>query len=137
MDLVSIYEDLLEIEPIEIILPEVILPLNLNPSQKFERLYQKVQHAARFKNHHQTLYLAYTLGKYIEEETLSRSMKRLYKSQMISYYYQTSIRTYYLFEHFGIGQIFRTKTLSLPKICNLKSYEFKQLLTLNLAGAQS
>ena len=51
MDLVSIYEDLLEIEPIEIILPEVILPLNLNPSQKFERLYQKV-HAAHFKNHH-------------------------------------------------------------------------------------
>ena len=40
---------------------------------------------------------------------------------MTSYYYQMSIRTYYLFEHFGIDQIFRIKTLSLPKIRNLKS----------------
>ena len=56
---------------------------------------------------------------------------------MTLYYYQTSIRTYYLFEHFGVDQIFKTKTLSLPKIRNLKSCEFKQLLSLDLAGAQS
>ena len=90
MDLIAICEDLMEIEPMEIVLPEVTL-----------------------------------------------SVKRLYKSQMTSYYYQTSIRTYYLFEHFGVDQIFRTKILSLPKIRNLKSCEFKQLLTLDLAGAQS
>jgi cell envelope opacity-associated protein A len=81
------------------------------------------------KDHHQLIYIAYQLGKVLEEEIILRTQKSLYHSQMTKHFYESSIRSYYIFEKYSIQQIFRTKNLTLTKIRRLKEKEFKFLLT--------
>ena len=82
------------------------------------------------KDHHQSIYLAYQLEKFLEEEIIVRTQKSLYRSQMTKHFYDSSIRSYYIFEkYYSTQQIFQTKNLTLTKIRRLKEKEFKFLLT--------
>jgi hypothetical protein len=127
MAFTKIMFDLCELQPTEISLPNLILPTRSD--EKFNTLYRKLQQKSRLKDHHQSIYIAYQLGKFLEEETILRTQKSLYRSQMTKHFYESSIRSYYIFEKYSIQQIFRTKNLTLTKIRRLKEKEFKFLLT--------
>jgi hypothetical protein len=49
--------DLCELEPLDISLPNLILPIKND--EKFNILYRKLQQKSRLKDHHQSIYLAY------------------------------------------------------------------------------
>jgi hypothetical protein len=127
MDLPKIIFDLCILEPSEISLPNLILPTKKD--EKFNILYRKLQQKSRLKDHHQSIYIAYLLGKFLEEEIVLRTQKSLYRSQMTKHFYDSSIRSYYIFEKYSTHQIFRTKNLTLTKIRRLKEKDFKFLLT--------
>ena len=127
MDLTKIIFDLYKLEPADILFLNLILPIKND--EKFNTLYRKLQQKSRLKDHHQSIYLAYQLGKFLEEEIIVRTQKSLYRSQMTKHFYDSSIRSYYIFEKYSTPQIFRTKNLTLTKIRRLKEKEFKFLLT--------
>ena len=136
MEFIKICTDLIAFEPNTIILPAIPGGEIQDVQQKFNYLYQQVQRTIRMKNHHYALYYAYYLGKLIEQNTISRRQKQLFKSQMTLYYAQGVERTFLLFEFYGIEQIFRTKYLTLRVIRNIKSADFKRLFSVDFAGAQ-
>ena len=114
MALTKIMFDLCESEPSEISLPNLILPIGKD--EKFNTLYRKLQQKSRLKDHYQSIYIAYQLGKFLEEEIILRTQKSLYRSQMTKHFYDSSIRSYYIFEKYSTQQIFQTKNLTLIKI---------------------
>src|SRR5580704_15368205 len=122
MDLTKIMFNLYKVEPLDISLSNLLL-LTKN-DKKFNILYRKLQQKSQLKDHHQSIYLAYQLGKFLEEEIIVRTQKSLYCSQMTKYFYDSSIRSYYIFEKYSTQQIFRTKNLTLIKIQRLKEKEF-------------
>ena len=55
--------------------------------------------------------------------------QRSYYAQKLSLHYRTVVvRTYYIFEPFGVAQIMRTRRTSLTMIRQLKSKEFRNLV---------
>ena len=99
---------------LEISLSNLILATKNN--EKFNILYRKLHQKSQLKDHHQSIYIAYQLGKFLEEEIILRTQKSLYRSQMTKHFYDSSIRSYYIFKKYSIHQIFRTINLTLTKI---------------------
>ena len=102
MEFIKICTDLIAFEPNTIILPAIPGGEIQDVQQKFNYLYQQVQRIIRMKNHYYALYYAYHLGKLIEQDTVSRCQKKLFKLQMILYYAQEVERTFLLFEFYKI-----------------------------------
>ena len=96
--------DLYELELADISLLNLILPIKND--EKFNILYRKLQQKSRLKDHHQSIYLAYQLEKFLEEEIIICTQKSLYRLQMTKYFYDSSIRSYYIFEKYSTHQIF-------------------------------
>jgi hypothetical protein len=71
MAFTKIMFDLCELQPTEILLPNLILPTRSD--EKFNILYRKLQQKSRLKDHHQSIYIAYQLGKFLEEEIILRT----------------------------------------------------------------
>jgi len=69
---------------------------------------------------------AFYIGQIIEEE-MTPAQRTSNKSNLTAYYYQVCIRTYYIFENFGLQQIYRTRKTTLAMISRLKSTEYRQL----------
>ncbi|CAB4439281.1 unnamed protein product [Rhizophagus irregularis] len=124
---VDIFNDLMEIEPIEIIFP--VDPVNDESSsdQKFIQYYQLLQRYSRLKRRQYTLFYAYKLGQLLENQILSRAQKTLFRSRMTTHFYQGCIRTYHIFLNIGIEQIFRIKLVTFMMLKKLKSQEFRLL----------
>ena len=124
---IDIFNDLMEIEPIEIIFP--VDPVNDESSsdQKFIQYYQLLQRYSRLKRRQYTLYYAYKLGQLLENQILSRAQKTLFRSRMTTHFYQGCIRTYHIFLNIGVEQIFRTKLVTFMMLKKLKSQEFRLL----------
>jgi hypothetical protein len=124
---VDIFNDLMEVEPIEIIFP--VDPVNDESSsgQKFIQYYQLLQRYSRLKRRQYTLFYAYKLGQLLENQILSRAQKTLFRSRMTTHFYQGCIRTYHIFLNIGIEQIFRTKLVTFMMLKKLKSQEFRLL----------
>ncbi|CAB4412237.1 unnamed protein product [Rhizophagus irregularis] len=99
---VDIFNDLMEIEPIEIIFP--VDPVNDESSsdQKFIQYYQLLQRYSRLKRRQYTLFYAYKLGQLLENQILSRAQKTLFRSRMMTHFYQGCIRTYHIFLNIGV-----------------------------------
>ncbi|CAB4409388.1 unnamed protein product [Rhizophagus irregularis] len=124
---VDIFNDLMEIEPIEIIFP--VDPVNDESSsdQKFIQYYQLLQRYSRLKRRQYTLFYAYKLGQLLENQISSRAQKTLFRSRMTTHFYQGCIRTYHIFLNIGVEQIFRTKLVTFMMLKKLKSQEFRLL----------
>ncbi|CAB5395847.1 unnamed protein product [Rhizophagus irregularis] len=104
---VDIFNDLMEIEPIEIIFP--VDPIFTTKRRQY------------------TLFYAYKLGQLLENQILSRAQKTLFRSRMTTHFYQGCIRTYHIFLNIGVEQIFRTKLVTFMMLKKLKSQEFRLL----------
>jgi len=72
---------------------------------------------------------AFYIGQVIEEE-MTPAQRTLNKSNLTSYYYQVCVRTYCIFEKFGLQQIYRTHWTTLTMISKLKSHEYRDLAQL-------
>ncbi|GET64406.1 hypothetical protein GLOIN_2v1879353 [Rhizophagus irregularis DAOM 181602=DAOM 197198] len=70
---VDIFNDLMEIEPIEIIFPEDPVNDESSSDQKFIQYYQLLQRYSRLKRRQYTLFYAYKLGQLLENQILSRA----------------------------------------------------------------
>jgi hypothetical protein len=128
MDLLDITADLCEIEPAEVTIPTLPYHDDMSEQEKFSILYRRLQQKSRLKDHRKALFLAYHLGKFLEDDIISRTQKTSYRSQMTRHFYDAAIKSYYLFNKYGIPQIFRTKRLTLTTIRKIKDSNYKFLL---------
>ena len=90
---------------------------------KFSLTYRCLLRAQRLKQRKRSLTYAFYLGKLIETNEIStKEAKKL----ISDHYYQTSIRTYYIFET-NSGLIESSQETTLTIICRLTSNEYRSL----------
>ncbi|CAG8615584.1 11186_t:CDS:1, partial [Acaulospora morrowiae] len=88
--------------------------------------YEKIRRARSIGNRISSLTHAYYLGARIQ--TLTSAERFIVRSILTAYYLKAAIRTYYLFESYGVAQIYRTTYTTLPMIVKLTKYEFNRLV---------
>ena len=95
-------------------------------SMKVKTTFRKLHRAKRMDDRISLLVNAFYIGQIIEEE-MTPAQRTSNKSNLTAYYCQVCIRTYYIFENFGLQQIYRTRKTTLAMISRLKSTEYRQL----------
>ena len=95
-------------------------------SMKVKLTFRKLHRAKRMDDRISLLVNAFYIGQIIEEE-MTPAQRTSNKSNLTAYYYQVCVRTYYIFEKFGLQQIYRTRQTTLAMISKLKSAEYREL----------
>ena len=125
----TILGDLYQVLPTEPILCPVPFTRKMTFEEKFLNTLRALRRAKGLRNRILQLANAYYLGQLLEKGTESLT-QRSYYAQKLSLHYRTAVvRTYYIFEPFGVTQIMRTENTSLTMIRQLGSQEFHDLVT--------
>ena len=119
-----ICEDLLQQEPQDVnIVPPPYLD-GMTDVRKVEYYYSLIKKAQRRKDCLKALTYAFYLGEMIE---IDDNIRKIAKKKLTTYYFQTAIRIFYMFEVIP-DQIMRTKYTSLAMIRRLIAQKYYLLL---------
>jgi hypothetical protein len=124
----EILDDLAQIIPMEVTPPVSPYTNDMSFKKKFESTLKALERSKRFGSRVLQLINAYYLGKVLEVETESLAQRSYYAQKLSLHYRTVAVRTYYIFEPYGIVQIMRTRTTSLAMIRQLTLREFQNLL---------
>ena len=119
-----ICEDLLQQEPQDVnIVPPPYLD-GMTDIRRVEYYYSLIKKAQRRKDRLKALTYAFYLGEMIE---IDDNIRKIAKRKLTTYYFQTAIRIFYMFEVIP-DQIMRTKYTSLAMVRRLTVQEYYLLL---------
>jgi hypothetical protein len=113
-------------------------PIDVNPTPppyendqeniiKISITYHYLLRTLRRRNRIESLVYAYYLGSILD--TLPRDQLRSARRIVSRHYYVTSIRTYYIFEHYGVEQVYRSTFTYLGAVRRLTDDEYRSLLS--------
>jgi hypothetical protein len=122
----TILEDLSEPSSVDSIIEPPPFKETTPISTKIKLTFRKLHRAKRMDDRISILVNAFYIGQIIEEE-MTPAQRTSNKSNLTAYYYQVCVRTYYIFEKFGLQQIYRTRQTTLAMISKLKSAEYREL----------
>ncbi|CAG8522119.1 18612_t:CDS:2, partial [Gigaspora rosea] len=88
--------------------------------------YHYLLRTIRRRDRIESLVYAYYLGSILD--VMSRDQLRFLRPIISRHYYNTAIRTYYVFEHYGVEQVYCSTFTSLHEIRRLSDSEFHSLL---------
>ena len=120
----QIFNDTVEIIPINVNLPTLPNVEYLNIADQIKILYHRVQRSLTFRKRIKSLYFMHKIGFLIVANDLKRRETKLF-----NYYYTAAKRCYYLFEN-NVDQIMRMKVTTIRLIERLKHYEWMSLMNI-------
>ena len=122
----TILEDLSEPSSVDSVIEPPPFKETTPISMKVKLTFRKLHRAKRMDDRISILVNAFYIGQIIEEE-MTPAQRTSNKSNLTAYYYQVCVQTYYIFEKFGLQQIYRTRQTTLAMISKLKSAEYREL----------
>ena len=131
-----IKEDLQRILPISPSVPSPRYHSGASNIQKVKSLYRQFLKYIRLHNRKMMLLYAFYIGEILEDQVESPKERSLCMKELSSYYQKSIVKTYFIFEKYGVEQIFRTQNMTIPMIFRLKQFKVQELLEelLNING---
>ena len=119
-----ICEDMLQQEPQDVCISPPPYLEGMTDVRRVEYYYSLIKKAQRRKDRLKALTYAFYLGEMIE---IDDNIRKIAKRKLTTYYFQTAIRIFYMFEVIP-DQIMRTKHTSLARVRKLTAQEYYLLL---------
>ena len=71
---------------------------------------------------------AFYIGEILEVQVETPKERSLCMKKLTSYYQKSIVKMYFIFEKYGVEQIFRTKEITLAMVFRLKQSQVQQLI---------
>jgi hypothetical protein len=123
-----IKEDLQQLLPLQLSVPSPNYCSDASNIQKVKSLYRQLLKNARLHNRKGMLLNAFYTGEILEVQVETPKERSLCMKELTSYYQKAIVKTYFIFEKYGIEQIFRTKEMTLAMVFRLKQSQVQEFI---------
>src|SRR5260363_62782 len=114
------------LEPINVTPAPCLFTKNQNNVERITATYYHLMRARRRGDRIESLAYAYYLGSILD--VMSESQRRSIQGIVSHYYSGTALRIYYIFERYGVEQVYRTTYTSLARVHRLTDAKYRSLL---------
>ena len=121
-------EDLQQLLPLQPSVPSPNYHSGASNIQKVKSLYRQLLKSARLHNRKEMLLNAFYIGEILEVQVETPKERSLCMRELTSYYQKAIVKTYFIFERYGVDQVFRTKEMTLSMIFRLKRDQVQKLI---------